>query len=136
MDVLLVEDSTLDAELIEIALKGCSFPLALNHCQDGDQAMQYLQQKAPYEHVRQPELILLDLNLPKKNGHEILQIIKSDPRLEDVPVIVLTTAALEKDIQQLSAFKKTWFFTKPFRFDGYKEIISCIEDMERKASAN
>jgi CheY-like chemotaxis protein len=140
LDILLVEDNALDVELMEIALRKNALSYVLNVCEDGEKAMQYLHKQDPYQNARQPDLILLDLNLPKKTGYEILDELKKEPSLEAIPVIVLTTTAQQKDIQRISTYRGTQFFTKPTRFVDYKDVVQSIRDcflsIQQKADGN
>jgi CheY-like chemotaxis protein len=128
LNILLVEDNSSDAELMEIALRKSALSFKLNICQDGEEATDYLFRTGSFQEAERPDVILLDINLPKKTGHEVLREIKSDDSLREVPVIVLTTTALERDIRKVTAYPQTRFLTKPFRFDEYKKVIQMIED--------
>ena len=90
VEILLVEDSPADIALTEEALKESGLENTLTIVTDGEQAIEYLSKRGKYKDAEKPDLILLDLNMPKKNGHEVLEVIKENPKLEEIPVVVLT----------------------------------------------
>ena len=128
LDILLVDDNSSDVELMDLALKRSPMPFILNVCEDGEQAIQYLRGLGPYRNARRPDIVLLDLNLPKKNGEEVLKEIRSDGLLESIPVAVFSTSGGEADIQRAAAYPKTRFFMKPFQFKEYTTILKSIQE--------
>src|SRR5689334_19459255 len=112
LELLLVEDNAGDVELIQIAFERAKFDCRVTVSDDGQKALDYLHNLGS-DSVR-PEIILLDLNLPKRSGQEVLQAIKSDPQLASIPVIVFTTAASPSLMTHASQYPKTLCYTKPF----------------------
>jgi CheY-like chemotaxis protein len=126
ISILLVEDDPDHVDLTRIALQTARVPFGLDVVMDGTEALQYLHQEDPYRHAALPDLILLDLNLPKLDGREVLRSIKSDARLCRIPVIVLTTSSDATDIDGAYANHANSFITKPTDFD---EFLHAIETM-------
>lgn len=127
IDILLVEDSPSDAELTIETLQDCQVLNHLHWVQDGVAAMEFLQQQGKYLQAPRPDLILLDLNLPKKDGREVLAEIKANPALLSIPVVVLTTSAAEEDILRSYNLHANCYITKPVDLDRFVEIIRLIE---------
>lgn len=125
--ILLVEDSPSDAKLTMAALKEAKVANRVSHVEDGIQAMAFIRREGPYAAVTRPDLILLDLNLPRKNGREILQELKSDPDLKVIPVVVLTTSRAEQDILHSYQLHANCYVTKPVNFERFLEIVQSIE---------
>jgi CheY-like chemotaxis protein len=129
MEVLLVEDNLGDVELTKLALEESQLSIHLSVVGDGVAALDFLHhQKKKYANAPHPDLILLDLNLPKKSGHEVLAAIKTDELLRRIPVIVLTTSQAEEDIISAYNFHANGFISKPARFDQFIKVIQSIED--------
>lgn len=126
--ILLVEDSEGDILLITEALEEGKILNRLSVVRDGDIALQFLQQRPPYENQQRPDLILLDINMPKKNGHEVLHFIKNHPQLRRIPVIMLTTSSTEKDIYLSYQEHANCFITKPVEVDDFLRVVSTIEE--------
>jgi two-component system response regulator len=127
IQILLVEDSPSDAKLTISALKLAKVANELHHVEDGVQAMEFLRQQGKYEKSPRPDLILLDLNLPKKDGREVLKEMKEDPKYTNIPVIVLTTSNAEKDVLQSYQLHCNCYVTKPVNFDRFLECVRSIE---------
>jgi two-component system response regulator len=127
IQILLVEDSPSDAKLTISALKLAKVANELHHVEDGVQAMEFLKRQGKYEKSPRPDLILLDLNLPRKDGREVLQEMKADPELNIIPVIVLTTSNAEKDIMRSYQLHCNCYITKPVNFDRFLECVRSIE---------
>ena len=125
VEVLLVEDNPGDVRLTQEALKESTFPVHLNVARDGVEALEYL--RNPDSGPR-PDLILLDLNLPRKNGREVLSEIKADPDLRRIPVLVMTTSRAEQDIQKAYALNANCYITKPMDLDDFLRTVRSIED--------
>jgi len=124
---LLVEDSPSDAKLTISALKLARVANELHHVEDGVQAMEFIRRQGPYEKSPRPDLILLDLNLPRKDGREVLEELKNDPNYSTIPVIVLTTSAAERDILRSYQLHANCYVTKPVNFDRFLECVRSIE---------
>lgn len=128
VNVLLVEDDVGDVELAEEAVRQGGVAFKLSVVEDGVQAMHYLRQEPPFSQVGRPDLIVLDLNLPKKNGREVLADLKADSRLSSIPVILLSTSAIQEDIIQTYGLDRRCCYTKPFRFDDFIKVMQSIEN--------
>src|SRR2546423_12429012 len=98
VEVVLVEDNEDDIVLIEEAFAEAKLMIVVFKVRDGDEALSYLRHEGPYTHRRKPGLVLLDINMPKKNGFDVLQAMKADPLLQSLPVVMLTTSDREEDI--------------------------------------
>ena len=127
INILLVEDNPADVRLTEEAFKEAKVTNKLHVVYDGVEAIKFLKLEPPYEDRPRPDLILLDLNLPKKDGREVLQEIKSDPDLAAIPVVVLTTSEAEQDILKSYQLHANCYVSKPVDFDHFSEIVSSIE---------
>lgn len=128
IEVLLVEDNPGDVRLTKEALKEARVFINLNVVYDGEEALKYLYQKEKYSEVSKPDLILLDLNLPRKNGREVLADIKANPSLRTIPVIVLTTSQAEADILRSYELNVNCYITKPVQLNDFINVIRNIED--------
>lgn len=126
IEILLVEDSPSDALLTLEALKESRVLNQTHHVTDGAEALLFLRQAGQYAHQPQPEIVLLDLNLPKKNGFEVLQEIKTDERLKTIPVIVLTSSKAEVDVLKSYNLHANCYITKPFDFAMFAEFVRSI----------
>jgi two-component system, chemotaxis family, response regulator Rcp1 len=129
LDVLLVEDNHGDAVLTHEAFKDCKVPVDLIRVKDGEEAMAYLRKEGKYAEARTPALILLDLNLPKKNGLEVLEEVKADPLLREIPVMMLTSSTLDVDIQTAYKAKADFYMVKPSNLDGFNEAMKYVEEV-------
>jgi chemotaxis family two-component system response regulator Rcp1 len=128
IEILLVEDNPADIRLTEEVLKGSKIRNALNVVMDGVEAMAFLRGEDKYKGFARPDIILLDLNLPKKDGREVLSEIKSDPDLRLIPVVILTTSEAEQDIIKTYDLHANCYITKPVDFDQFISVIKLIED--------
>jgi two-component system, chemotaxis family, response regulator Rcp1 len=127
IEILLVEDSPSDAKLTMEALEAGKVANQLNHVEDGVEAMEYLRQKGKYAKAARPDLIMLDLNLPRKDGREVLAEIKNDPDLKLIPIIVLTTSRSDKDILESYKLNANCYITKPVDFSHFIDVVKSIE---------
>jgi chemotaxis family two-component system response regulator Rcp1 len=127
VQILLVEDSPGDVSLTREALQSARVANELNVVGDGEAALRYLRGEAEYVGSEAPQLVLLDLNLPKKSGQEVLQEIKSDPALMHIPVIVLTTSADEVDILRSYQLHANAYVTKPVAFGDFLDALTRLE---------
>ena len=126
IDILLIEDNAGDIFLIENALSTCSTSFNLYLAEDGEIAMRFLHQEGVYSTSPCPQLIMLDLNLPEKDGREVLAEIKAAPKLKHIPVIVMTTSSAEQDILRSYQLCANCYITKPTNFDQYNQTIQSI----------
>lgn len=128
IDILLVEDNPGDVRLTQEALKEAKVGNQLHVVEDGVEAMAFLRHEGKYADSPHPDLILLDLNLPKKDGREVLAEIKQDPKLMRIPVVVLTTSRAEEDILRSYNLHANCYVTKPVDLDQFITIVKSIED--------
>jgi two-component system, chemotaxis family, response regulator Rcp1 len=128
LEILLVEDNPADARLTREVFEGGRLSTHLNIVADGEQALAFLRREGIYEAAPRPKLVLLDLNLPRKDGREVLEELKSDRVLGRIPVIVLTTSAAESDILRSYELQANCFITKPLDLDEYFSVVRAIED--------
>lgn len=128
IEILLVEDSPGDVRLTREALLDAKIANNLHVAVDGDVALDFLRRRAPHENAPSPDLVLLDLNLPRKDGREVLAEIKSDPALKRIPVVVLTTSQAERDIVESYELHANCFVTKPVDFAQFMTVVRSIQD--------
>ncbi|HEX5338758.1 MAG TPA: response regulator [Gallionella sp.] len=123
-DILLMEDDPADANLIRTAIRECKVDCNLHHVPDGVEALAFLRQEGdPYRDMPQPDLILLDLNLPRMNGREFLAAVKADERFSGIPVVVLTTSEVERDVALVYKLGASGFITKPVDMAQFVEAM-------------
>lgn len=127
VEILLVEDSPTDALLAQEALEYAKTCNHVNLVTDGVEAMAFLRREGKYADAPLPDLILLDLNLPKKDGREVLREIKEDAKLKTIPVVVLTTSKQEVDVVQSYGYHANCYIVKPVDFDKFSEVVKSIE---------
>jgi CheY-like chemotaxis protein len=127
-EILLVEDNPGDARLTMEALREGKLRNNLYHVKDGVEAMAFLKREEPFAEAPMPDLILLDLNLPRKDGREVLSEIRQDRRLEMIPIVVLTTSEAEQDIVKSYQLHANCYVTKPVDLEKFLVIIRTIED--------
>jgi chemotaxis family two-component system response regulator Rcp1 len=128
IEILLVEDNFGDARLAAEALKENKVRNNLHHVVDGVEAMAFLQRSGDYATAPRPDLILLDLNLPRKDGREVLAEIKEDPELRLVPIVVLTTSEAEMDLVKTYDLHANAYIVKPIDLDRFIEVVQAIEN--------
>jgi chemotaxis family two-component system response regulator Rcp1 len=127
IEVLLVEDSSGDVRLTREAFRDAKVHINLHVASDGIEAMAFLRREGQYAKAPRPDLILLDLNLPKKDGREVLTEIKESSTLKSIPVVILTTSASEADILRSYRLHANCYITKPVGLDGFLEVIKSID---------
>ena len=128
VNILLIEDNPGDVRLTQEAFKDGRLDIKLEVAMDGVEAIKFLRKETPYSQVLTPDLVLLDLNLPKKDGREVLSEIKTDEHLKRIPVIILTTSSSEQDILKSYKLHVNCYINKPVDFDKFFNIIQRIED--------
>ena len=128
IEILLVEDNPGDVRLTKEALKDAKVINNLHVAGDGIEALDFLKRQGKYPGAIRPDLILLDLNLPRKDGREVLGEIKADPGLRQIPVVILTTSKAEEDILRTYDLHANCYITKPVDLEKFIEVISAIED--------
>ncbi|MBM4142376.1 MAG: response regulator [Lentisphaerae bacterium] len=126
-DILLVEDNAGDADLVRIALKENKLCNTLHVVEDGVAAMAFLRKEPPYTKAPRPDMVLLDLNLPRKDGREVLAEIKADPDLKRIPVVVLTTSTQDEDILRAYNLNANCYVTKPVDFEQFEKVVQAID---------
>jgi two-component system, chemotaxis family, response regulator Rcp1 len=128
IDVLLVEDSPGDVRLTREALADANGAIRLHVACDGVEAMSFLAREGKYAGAPRPNLILLDLNLPRMDGREVLAQIKADPILKTIPTIILTTSEAERDVLQSYELRANCFLSKPVQLDAFESLVRSIND--------
>jgi two-component system, chemotaxis family, response regulator Rcp1 len=127
IELLLVEDNPADAELTRETLEDSRILHQLHVVSDGVEALAFVRQEEPYEEAPRPDLILLDLNLPRKNGHEVLRELKENADLRRIPVIILTSSQAEEDILTSYDLQAAAYVTKPVDLEGFGRIVRAVE---------
>jgi CheY-like chemotaxis protein len=127
VDVLLVEDDPGDILMTREAFQQHKIQNKLHVVTDGEQALQFLRQTGEYENAPRPGLVLLDLNLPRRSGHEVLAELKEDPQLRVIPVVILTTSQAEEDILRSYSLHANAYVSKPVDFERFMDVIRQID---------
>jgi two-component system, chemotaxis family, response regulator Rcp1 len=127
IEILLVEDSPSDTDLTLEALKDFKVRNHVSVVEDGVLALQFLRREGPYAEAPRPDLIMLDLNLPRKDGREVLAVIKADDNLKTIPVVVLTTSRADQDILRAYQLNANCCITKPVDFNQFLDVVRSIE---------
>ena len=125
--ILLVEDNPADVRLTQEVFRAGTFPCLISVAEDGDTALLFLRRAHPYEAVRKADLVLLDLNLPRKDGRELLAEIKGDGLLKSTPVIVLTSSEADEDVESSYALHANCYIVKPVDYSQFVETVRNIE---------
>lgn len=128
VEILLVEDTESDVRLVQEMFKDMKVANNLWVARDGQEASDFVFQRGKYTDAPRPDLILLDLNLPRKDGREVLNEVKTDPGLKSIPVIVLTSSRAEEDIARAYAGHANSYITKPLELDSFIEVVNKIEN--------
>jgi CheY-like chemotaxis protein len=127
VEILLVEDNEDDAVILQEVFADMKLATLIHVVRDGEEALAYLQRQGKYKVVRMPEIVLLDINMPKKNGFEVLEAMKQDPRLQSLPVIMLTTSHREEDIVRSYATGACSYIHKLVDLDQFRHLIMQFE---------
>ncbi|SRR5688572_17783317 len=127
IEILLVEDNPGDARLTREALAQSKVKNNLSHARDGEEAIAFLRRQPPFTDAPTPDLVLLDLNLPRRDGREVLEDIKKDPNLRHIPVVILTSSQAEEDILRSYRLHANCFITKPVDFEQLTKVVLGIE---------
>ena len=128
VEILLVEDNPGDVRLTIEALRESKLHNQLNVARDGVEALAFLRRDGAFSDAVRPDLIVLDLNLPKKDGREVLAEIKADPALRTIPVVILTTSRAERDVLRSYELQANCYITKPVDLDQFMTVVKSIED--------
>jgi len=123
IDILLVEDSITDAELTLEALQHGKVANTVHHVRDGEEAMCFLRNEAPFENASRPDLVLLDLNMPKMDGREVLRQMRADDSLKIIPVVVMTTSEADQDIIESYGLHANSYIVKPVNLNSFFEVV-------------
>ncbi|WKJ88673.1 response regulator [Methylomonas montana] len=127
-EILLLEDEPADAHLVRISLRDARVHCRLHHVLDGREGVDFLHRKPPYQDAPRPDLILLDLNMPRMNGREFLAAIKAEEALCDIPVVVLTTSEVERDVEASFKNGASGYITKPVDIEQFTAAIAQLSD--------
>ena len=125
---MLVEDSPTDASLIQECFQNAAVDIRVSHVGDGEAALAFLHRGVQYSDAPRPDLIVLDLNLPQLSGLEVLRAAKADLQLRSIPVIVLTSSAVEEDIHRAYDLQAACYFSKPTDLEGFAGLVRSIEE--------
>jgi len=128
IEVLLVEDSPGDVRLTQEAFRDANVAIHLHATSDGEEALAFLRREGSHAHAPRPDFILLDLNLPKMDGREVLACIKSDAALKTIPTIILTTSAAEADVLKSYELQANCYLTKPVELEEFEAVVRSIND--------
>jgi len=128
VDILLVEDSVLDIHMTQEALADCKFKNNLHVVMDGEAAMNFLRREDQHANAPRPDLILLDLNLPRKDGREVLAEMKADPALRRIPIVILSTSRAEEDILKTYDMHVNCYVHKPVDANQYLDVVKSISN--------
>ncbi len=128
IELLLVEDDPGDVLMTREALEGSKLVHNLHTVSNGEEALAYLRREHPFEDECRPDLVLLDLNLPRLDGHEVLSIVKCDPDLRRIPIVVLTTSEAEEDILRSYDLHANAYVTKPVGFESFMSVIRQVDE--------
>ncbi|MDD1622452.1 MAG: response regulator [Methylococcaceae bacterium] len=127
-EILLLEDEPADAHLVRLSLTGARVHCNLHHLLDGREGLDFLHRKPPYQEAPRPDLILLDLNMPRMNGREFLEVVKAEEALCDIPVVVLTTSEVERDVEASYKHGASGYITKPVDIEQFSSAIAQLSD--------
>lgn len=125
--ILIAEDNPTDVMIMREAMEGAKVHLELHAVPDGVAALEFLRRMGPNHNAPRPDLILLDLNMPRKNGHEVLAEIKMDPAFKKIPVVMLTTSQAEDDLAKAYANHVNCYIRKPVDFENFVDVVRSIE---------
>lgn len=128
IEILLVEDNPADVRLVQEVFKEARIHNKMRVALDGDKALQILRREGEYARASSPDLIILDLNLPKKDGREVLKEIKEDENLKSIPVVILTTSNAEEDLIETYKNNANCYISKPVDLDNFIRVVKIIED--------
>lgn len=128
IQVLMAEDNPDDVELMREALVESKLDISVHAVHDGVEALAFLRRESPYDDAPQPDLLLLDLNMPRKDGREVLKEVREDESLRGLPIVVLTTSQAEEDIAEAYKLCVNCYVSKPVDFDQFMKVVSAIEE--------
>jgi CheY-like chemotaxis protein len=134
-EILLVEDNPDDVELTIDAFRECGSPHRIHVVENGVDALAFLRREGDHGCAPTPDLVLLDLNLPKQSGYEVLEAIRRDPALGRIPVVILTSSAADSDMQRSVELQANGYVTKPLDLDDYLRVVRAVDWFCRNAQA-
>jgi CheY-like chemotaxis protein len=134
LEILVVDDDDADALMIEEALEGTETAAVVQRVTDGREALDYLRREGRFAEAHRPDLILLDLNMPRMDGRETLEAIKSDDQLKSIPVVILTTSGATPDILSSYQHRANAYVTKPFGLDEFEATVRQIDRFYREVA--
>lgn len=127
IEILLIEDNAGDIELTQEAFQEAKIPNRIHVVRDGDEALEFLYRKGKYEDAVRPDIMLLDLNMPGKNGKEVLAIVKEDEYLKDIPIIIITSSEAEMDVAKSYALHVNAYIVKPVSLQQFLQVVEAVE---------
>ncbi len=127
VEILLVEDDPGDARLVQECFHDSAIPNRVHVVTNGDDALDFLKREGVFQHAPRPNFILLDLNIPQVHGLTVLSIVKADPELQGIPVIVLTASAIEEDIHRAYELQANSYISKPTDLEGFQQVVRAVE---------
>ena len=129
VDILLVEDNPADVRLTQEAFREAGVPCRVHVAESGESALAFLHREGEFQDAKKPDIILLDLNLPHKKGHEVLSEIKSDSELKLIPVVILSTSQSEEDVLRAYALHANCYVAKPMGLEKFLQVVKTIENL-------
>jgi chemotaxis family two-component system response regulator Rcp1 len=123
LTILLVDDSRADAILVREALNLCALPVSLHVVPDGFAALAFLHQQAPFADAPRPDLVLLDLNLPQRDGHSVLAEVRREPALQGLPIVVFSSSGKQDDIERSYELGANWYMSKPLALEEFFQTV-------------
>ena len=127
INILIIEDNPGDVDLLREGLEDSKVHNSISVVGDGEEAVSFLRQERGFENAVRPDLIFLDLNLPRKNGREVLEEIKNDARFSQIPIVVLTSSEADTDVKNAYALRANAYVTKPLGFEQFMDVVRSIE---------
>ncbi|MBV8938615.1 MAG: response regulator [Alphaproteobacteria bacterium] len=128
IEILLVEDNPGDVELTQEAFADSKICNHLYVANDGVEALEFLRRVGPHANAVRPDVVLLDLNMPRMDGKELLEVVKNDPDLKSIPIVILTSSEAEKDIVKSYKLHANCYINKPVNLEGFLEVVRSMED--------
>ena len=128
IELLMIDDDQSDLYLAKRAFKKCGTPVNVQVARHGEEALSLLRQEGAHEEAKRPDLILLDLNMPRMNGHEFLERMKADDELKSIPIIVMSMSESDVDIEKSYNLQASAYISKPIELEAFSEVIRSLED--------